>query len=298
MKPDSSTAEKDWKYVEYLIIDEIFIVGLRLLARLNELLTLGKRAPPEVPFGGINIILFDDYIQYMPVLDKPLYANLERRSSTCLPTEADVQYGVGHSETTLADFDYLCTRIIGLGQAVQSVEEKPWCNAPILVFRNQLRTEINNRAAVDKAKVANIPLVVVVARDKIRSKIAHGDVMYEHLLHLPDNKAELLPGLLHFVPDMPVLLTDNIACELRLSNGTQGIFRELEYDDQEDFGSLKVKSDVFPSNTIYTPRKPLYAPVEINRVWGWVYQALNIHPNPHPQENATIGGINGEGGVN
>ncbi|CAF1391614.1 unnamed protein product [Rotaria magnacalcarata] len=97
MKPDSSTAEKDWKYVEYLIIDEIFIVGLRLLARLNELLTLGKRAPPEVPFGGINIILFDDYIQYMPVLDKPLYANLERRSSTCLPTEADVQYGVGHS---------------------------------------------------------------------------------------------------------------------------------------------------------------------------------------------------------
>ncbi|CAF4387863.1 unnamed protein product, partial [Rotaria magnacalcarata] len=178
MKPDSSTAEKDWKYVEYLIIDEIFIVGLRLLARLNELLTLGKRAPPEVPFGGINIILFDDYIQYMPVLDKPLYANLERRSSTCLPTEADVQYG--------------------------------------------LRTEINNRAAVDKAKVANIPLVVVVARDKIRSKIAHGDVMYERLPHLPDNKAELLPGLLHFVPDMPVLLTDNIACELRLSNGTQG----------------------------------------------------------------------------
>jgi hypothetical protein len=62
---------------------------------------------------------------------------------------------------------------------------------------------------------------------------------------------------------MPVLLTDNIACELGLSNGTQGIFRELVYDDQEDLGSLKVKSDVFPSNTIYI-RKPLYALVEIN----------------------------------
>jgi hypothetical protein len=45
---------------------------------------------------------------------------------------------------------------------------------------------------------------------------------------------------------MPVLLTDNIACELGLSNGTQGIFRELIYDDQEEPGSFKVKSEVFP----------------------------------------------------
>jgi hypothetical protein len=62
---------------------------------------------------------------------------------------------------------------------------------------------------------------------------------------------------------MPVLLTDNIACELGLSNGTQGIFRELIYDDQEDPNGLKVRSEVFPSNTIYI-RKPLYALVEIN----------------------------------
>jgi hypothetical protein len=62
---------------------------------------------------------------------------------------------------------------------------------------------------------------------------------------------------------MPVLLTDNIACELGLSNGTQGIFRELIYDDQEDPDGLNVRSEVFPSNTIYI-RKPLYALVEIN----------------------------------
>jgi len=62
---------------------------------------------------------------------------------------------------------------------------------------------------------------------------------------------------------MPVLLTDNIACELGLSNGTQEIFRELIYDDHEEPDSLKVRSEVFPSNTIYI-RKPLYALVEIN----------------------------------
>lgn len=43
VQPGSPNVESDWKHVEYLIIDEISMIGLRLLARLNELLTLGKR---------------------------------------------------------------------------------------------------------------------------------------------------------------------------------------------------------------------------------------------------------------
>ena len=280
-KPGFLNIENDWKNVEYLIIDEISMVGLKLLARLNEVLTLGKRAPPEVPFGGINVIFLGDYIQYMPVLDKPLYANLEKSSSNLIPTETDVQYKVGRSlvlqintvtkltkqmrtedvnyltllnhlrlaETTRTDFEYLCQRIIGPEKAVPSLKENPWCDAPILVFRNQLRTEINNRVAVNKAKEMSTPLIVVVANDKVRSKYGVHDVIYERLLHLSDNKTELLP--------------DNIACELGLSNGTQGIFRELVYDDQADSVTDNMKNTIFPTTTTYI-RKPLYALVEIN----------------------------------
>ena len=107
-------------------------------------------------------------------------------------------------ETMRADFDYFCTQIIGPGQVVQSLKQKAWCDAPILVFRNQLRTKINNRAAVDKAKQTGISFVVVMARDKIRSKTVEDDVIYERLLHQSDNKTELLPGLLPFVPNIPV----------------------------------------------------------------------------------------------
>jgi hypothetical protein len=81
--------------------------------------------------------------------------------------------------------------------------------------------------------------------------------------HLSDNKTELLPGFLALVPNMPVLLTNNIACESGLSNGTQGIFRELVYDDQEDPVTFNMSNTVFPPNTIYV-RKPLYALVEID----------------------------------
>ena len=89
------------------------------------------------------------------------------------------------------------------------------------------------------------------------------DTIYEHLLHLCDSKTELLFGFLPLVPNMPVLLTDNIACELGLSNGTQGVFRELVYDDKEDPVTFNMNNAIFPSNSIYV-RKLLYALVEMN----------------------------------
>ena len=58
-------------------------------------------------------------------------------------------------------------------------------------------------------------------------------------------------------------LTDNIACELGLSNGTQGNFRERVYDDKEDPVTFNMINAIFPSNSIYV-RKPLYALVEMN----------------------------------
>jgi hypothetical protein len=75
-------------------------------------------------------------------------------------------------------------------------------------------------------------------------------------IHLSDNKTELLPGLLLFVPNIPVLLIDNIAFKLGLSNGTQGIFRELLYDDQAYPTAFQVNNEVFLSSTIYA-RKAL-----------------------------------------
>ena len=229
------------------------MVGLKLLARLNEVLTLGKRAPPEVPFGGINLIPTETDVQYKVGRSLVLQINTVTKLTKQMRTE-DVNYLtlLNHlrlAETTRTDFEYLCQRIIGPEKAVPSLKENPWCDAPILVFRNQLRTEINNRVAVNKAKEMSTPLIVVVANDKVRSKYGVHDVIYERLLHLSDNKTELLP--------------DNIACELGLSNGTQGIFRELVYDDQADSVTDNMKNTIFPTTTTYI-RKPLYALVEIN----------------------------------
>jgi hypothetical protein len=62
------------------------------------------------------------------------------------------------------------------------------------------------------------------------------------------------------VPGMPVILTQNIAIELGLINGMNGIFRQLVYE--ENSVSTDVLSKIFPNNTQYI-HQPLYALIEI-----------------------------------
>lgn len=130
------------------------------------------------------------------------------------------------------------------------------------MYRNEIRTELNNRAVINKAYEMKQPATVVIARDTIRAKknIDLPD-LNRRLLALPDNKTEHLPGYLPLVPDMPVLLQENIACELGLSNGTQGIFRKLAYTDTSD-SDMSFDQDKFPIDTVFK-RNPQYALVEI-----------------------------------
>ena len=107
----------------------------------------------------------------------------------------------------------------------------------------------------DKAKEMNTPLIVVVAHDRIRSKNEVPDVIYQRSLHLSDNTTVLLPGFFSLVP--------NITCELGLSNGTQGIVRELAYDDKDNSVTFNMNNAIFSSNSIYVC-KALYTLVKMN----------------------------------
>ena len=80
------------------------------------------------------------------------------------------------------------------------------------------------------------------------------------MLELSDSKTEHLPGILPFVPEMPVILTQNIAFELGLINGANVSFRQLIY--QADSVSTNSLSEAHPSNTQYIHR-PLYVLIEI-----------------------------------
>jgi hypothetical protein len=52
--------ENTWRFVAYIILDEMSMVGLSLLSRLNKLVATAKHCDPMTAMGGINIILFGD----------------------------------------------------------------------------------------------------------------------------------------------------------------------------------------------------------------------------------------------
>jgi hypothetical protein len=130
------------------------------------------------------------------------------------------------------------------------------------VFRNEIRTQLNPKAAVHNAAQTGCAPMVCVAQDFCKGQPIEDPSFVKKLLELSDSKTEHLPGLLPLISGMPVILTQNIAIELGLINGVTGIFRELVY--QSDSVSTDGLSQLFPNSTQYV-HKPLYALVEISK---------------------------------
>ncbi|XP_066919050.1 uncharacterized protein [Clytia hemisphaerica] len=61
-----STLEKKWNGVNTVLLDEISMVGCRLLAKLSRNITCAKHNDPSVPFGGVDIFCFGDFTQFPP----------------------------------------------------------------------------------------------------------------------------------------------------------------------------------------------------------------------------------------
>ena len=155
IRPANTKLENEWRHVKYLIIDEMSMVGLSLLARLNLIVQTAKHTNTDAPFAGVNIIFFGDYLQYSPVLDKALY-----QSSTlpqqCTRRQIELQCAqklmsqincvvqlneqmrtedkrylelfdrLRSGDCTVDDYKLLCTRIIGAPNLKVSLQDAPW----------------------------------------------------------------------------------------------------------------------------------------------------------------------------
>ena len=88
-----SVVENEWRHIDYCFIDEISMVGCHMLAQFHKITTIAKHTLPTVPFGGTNIIFLGDFVQYGPVLDRPLYSNLLLPNDTLSNTIADKPNG-------------------------------------------------------------------------------------------------------------------------------------------------------------------------------------------------------------
>ncbi|XP_044714714.1 PIF1-like helicase domain-containing protein [Hirsutella rhossiliensis] len=74
---DKAQLQKKLKDIQYLIIDEKSMLGLRMLSWIDNRLREAFPHRNEEFFGGLNILLVGDFFQLPPVLQKPLYYDKE-----------------------------------------------------------------------------------------------------------------------------------------------------------------------------------------------------------------------------
>ena len=168
MKPGDSQLEKEWANIEYLLIDEMSMVGLTLLGKLNRIICAAKHIDPQVPFGGVNVIFFGDYLQYLPVYHVPLHTDFSlpvTSKSTRTLTEKKIQQRVArslilqincvvnltqqmrtddprylqllerlrHDECNYDDYELLLTRVVEQ-PSVSSLRDSPWNKVSLLIY--------------------------------------------------------------------------------------------------------------------------------------------------------------------
>ena len=74
---DKVQLQRKLQDIKYLIIDEKSMLGLRQLSGIDDRLREAFPSRNDEIFGGLNILLVEDFFQLPPVLQKPFYYDKE-----------------------------------------------------------------------------------------------------------------------------------------------------------------------------------------------------------------------------
>ena len=252
-----STLEKTFQDVKTVIVDEVSMIGCNQLAKISNKLTLGTGANAAYAFGDVDMLFFGDFYQFPPILDSPLYnAWKQGRKVSNSKGEAqkeaimnvwknlthvvllDEQMRVQDSaylellnrlregKCTQSDVEMLNKRVIGHHVDITSISQNP-----IIVPGNELGMEINRLFAYRHSQ--NKQIFVTKAKDTYNKGKRLPRELADMIKDKPHTKTNQLPGELPLFVGMPIYISNNIAVELGLTNGTSGMVKAIHLQNVE-----------------------------------------------------------------
>jgi hypothetical protein len=81
--------DNSWTSQQFLIIDEVSMLGCHKLAEISKRLSLVKGS--QLPFGGLNVMFCGDFHQLAPVQDRSLYTEISLADIAKMPSDAKKQ---------------------------------------------------------------------------------------------------------------------------------------------------------------------------------------------------------------
>lgn len=254
-----------WKTTTWLFIDEVSMIGLRMLAQIDYSLRRAKER--DVFFGGINVIMAGDICQFPPVQDLKLWLNFSQRiARNATKGELLARYGklayksfdtaitlheqqrmrtdpefgdaVARLRTrtcTQTDVDLFNSRAMRgadnpLGVSLSFQDNGP---AMAIVDTNKVRRGLNYHKALSEARRLGRRAIVCMPRDvEVRNGKEYSiDAEEQDALHTLDVERlkDAPAGALVFFVGMPVVYRgENVSFALRVTRGMMGEVTQIQ----------------------------------------------------------------------
>ena len=267
-----SKLEKKWQGVETVILDEVSMVSAQNNAKISKNLTRAKHANPDIPYAGMDMIFFGDFIQFPPVGGTSLYNGWLNKDVPASTSNYDIDKQLGlwlwkqvtpiilldeqmrvrdrpyqdllnrlrEGKCNHSDYLTLSARVLG-----NNIETDVNSSKHIIAPGNELVMEVNNLFVTKHSQTNKVFISKAVDTIKKKKVSRHTATL---LQSLPSTKTDGLPSELPLYVGMPVFLTKNISTELGLTNGTTGVVTSIPLKPEE-----RVDEEVGIHNLKYTP---------------------------------------------
>ena len=252
--------QRKFEKVDTIIVDEVSMIGCSQLVKISKALSKGKCVDSCVPYGGVDIIFFGDFVQFPPVKDSPLYTGWNNNNkSNSRAAEITKQLGINLwkqvnkivllteqmrctdeayrdilnrlrvGKCTDNDVQILNGRIVGHSVDITSIVD-----TPIITPGNKLVMAVNELFVnhySQETKVYVSKAIDYIGRKSNKKQVPKR--VANHIKHWANTATRGLPRELKLFIGMPVMVTNNIATELGITNGTTGFIRSIHFRDEE-----------------------------------------------------------------
>jgi PIF1-like helicase len=257
-----------WKNKAYLIIDEFSMISKLFLALLSRNISIAKEGSPNyegISFGGISVILSGDLHQFPPVaasrreylytpnelasdsLDCQIGRSIyeEFKTVVILKEQKRITDPIWHNMLTNLrqglmredDVKMLRSLVISPSQK-DKYDAEPWTGASLVTPRHAVRTMWNKYAVRKLCAITGEQLFICHTEDRIGQRPLTLKERYQVALRnkRKRRKKSQLPDEVELARGMKVLVTNNIATDLDITNGachgSQGPWLEVSFSSQ------------------------------------------------------------------
>ncbi|KAG1740758.1 uncharacterized protein EDB91DRAFT_1248153 [Suillus paluster] len=219
--------QDEWKNIEFLLLDEVSLVGLQLMAEINHALQFATEKP-HLWFRGVSIIFSGNFFQFPPVWGSALYTPISLYAGQ---NNTEILKRLGHlvwkSLNAMINLCHISDPSTSNTTCVDMGDKDNWEVAAIVT--TSALWEVLNAHKADTTCPRSQTLVVCGTLDKASRELTckeRSDLLHLNVTALKSSSP--LPGHISLYEGMPIILRSwNLSTNLGITNGTQGVVRKI-----------------------------------------------------------------------